>query len=74
MIETIDEITTDDLFNALGDSDFTRKLYDASERRIKHHNGWLDSHKKDGRDEGVSREYKKTKAYMSLSRATLKLV
>ena len=74
MIKTIDEITADDLFNALGDSDFANKLYDASQRRIKHHYGWLKQHEKNSRDDSVSREYKKTKAYMKLSRAAIKLI
>ncbi|KKL52830.1 hypothetical protein LCGC14_2281540 [marine sediment metagenome] len=74
MIETIDEITSDDLFNALGDSDFISKLFEAADRRIKHHVDWLDHHTKTKRPECVSREYKKTKAYMDLKRGTLKLL
>lgn len=74
MIETIDEITADDLFNALGDSDFARKLHDATERRVQHHNNWLENHKKTDRKEGVSREFKKTKNYMGLRTAILKLI
>ena len=74
MIETIDQITANDLFNAISDPDFARKLYDATEQRIEHHNKWLDFHKESGRDEGVSMEYHKTKAFMKLRDASLAIL
>ena len=43
MIETIDQITTDDLFNALGNNQFLFKLITASDRRKKHYAGWYQS-------------------------------
>ena len=74
MIETIDQITLDDLFNGLGDQEFIRKLFDAAEKRIQHHNEWLDFHNNSNRPDGVSREYHKVKGYMSLTRGALSLL
>ena len=74
MIETIDQITTDDLFNALTDHDFIRKLYDATQLRIAHHNDWTDFHQKAGQNDRLSREYHKTKGFMDLSGSLVRLL
>ena len=74
MIETIEEITVEDLIEALGYPDFAQKLFDATEHRVEHHSNRVDTHKKFDRGEGASKEYKRTQAYINLKHSLLKLI
>jgi len=74
MVDIISQATTDDLFVALNNKDFVKKLHDAAERRIRHHNDWFEYHRRLGNTKGMSREFKRTKEFMDLEIATLKLM